>query len=101
MRPSMLGIAELRGRPGVKWHRYADDVLPAWVAEMDFGVAEPIQRVMQRLVDEASYGYEPDTLYPRLAEAFVAYMHQRHHWPVDTEHVLPVADLVQALFTTV
>jgi cystathionine beta-lyase len=101
MRPSILSIAELRSRSGVKWHRYADDVVPAWVAEMDFGVAEPIQEVMRRLVDEASYGYEGETLYTRLAEAFVAYMDQRYHWPVRAELVLPVADLVQALFASV
>jgi len=101
MRPSILSIAELRGRSGVKWHRYADDVLAAWVAEMDFGVAEPIQQALQRLVDEASYGYEGETVYARLAEAFVAYMDQRYHWPVQSELVLPVADLVQALFASV
>jgi len=101
MQPSILSIAELRGRPGVKWHRYADDVLPAWVAEMDFGVAEPIQAALQRLVGEASYGYEGETVYARLAEAFVAYMDQRFHWPVRSELVLPVADLVQALFASV
>jgi cystathionine beta-lyase len=101
MRPSILSIAELRSRPGVKWHRYPQDVLPAWVAEMDFGVAEPIQAVMQRLVGEATYGYESDILYPRLAEAFAAYMHRRFGWAVDSQDVLPVTDLVQALFTTV
>ena len=38
-----LSLAELRARPGTKWHRFADDVIPAWIAEMDFHVAEPIQ----------------------------------------------------------
>ena len=101
MQPSVLRISELRARPGIKWHRYADDVLPAWVAEMDFGVAEPIQEVLQQLLTEASYGYEPETLYPRLSEAFVAYMHRRYRWVTDSQNVLPVGDLVQALFAAV
>jgi cystathionine beta-lyase len=93
-----LSLADLRARPGRKWHQYADDVLPAWIAEMDFGVAEPIERAMRRLTNEASYGYERSTLYPTLAEAFAAHMHARFGWQASAERVLPVADLVQALF---
>jgi cystathionine beta-lyase len=93
--------AELRARTGRKWHDYAEDVLPAWIAEMDFGVAEPIREVLRRVTDEAAYGYEVSTLYPSLAEAFAAYMRQRFDWQVGSEHVIVVADLVQALFTSV
>ncbi len=91
----------LRARPGIKWHRYADDVLPAWIAEMDYGVAEPIERAMRRLTDEPSYGYEPPNRPAALAEAFAAHMQARFGWPVGAERVVPVADLVQALFTLV
>ncbi len=93
--------ADLRARPGIKWHRYADDVLPAWIAEMDFGVAEPIERAMRHLTDEASYGYEPPNRPAALADAFAAHMQERFAWAVGPERVVPVADLVQALFTLV
>jgi cystathionine beta-lyase len=96
-----LSPADLRARPGIKWHRYPDDVLPAWIAEMDFGVAEPIERALRRLTDEAAYGYEPPHLRPALAEAFADHMHARFGWQASPEHVVPVADLVQALFTLV
>ena len=39
-----FSIPFLRGRRTNKWHKFADDVLPAWVADMDFGVAPPIGR---------------------------------------------------------
>src|SRR5207248_641050 len=94
-------VAELRVRPGRKWHDYPDDVLPAWIAEMDFGVAEPIRQALRRLTDEAAYGYEVSSLYPTLASAFSEYMQQRFDWQISDEHVVPVADLVQALFTAV
>jgi cystathionine beta-lyase len=96
-----FSLADLRTRPGIKWHRYADDVLPAWIAEMDFGVPEPIERVLRRLTEEAAYGYEPPTLAPDLAEAFAAHMQARFAWQVDPGLVRPVADLVQALFVLV
>ncbi|MBV9358024.1 MAG: PatB family C-S lyase [Chloroflexi bacterium] len=101
MRPVLLEIDHLRARPGVKWHRYPDDVLPAWIAEMDFGTAEPIHTVLRGLVDEGAYGYEPAGRYVELADAFANHMQSRYGWTVDADNVLPVADLVQALFTTV
>jgi cystathionine beta-lyase len=96
-----LSVQELRARPGKKWHEYADDVLPAWIAEMDFEVAEPIQAVLRKITDEGVYGYESATLYPALAEGFAEYMQRRFTWQVGSEHVRPVADLVQALFALV
>ena len=96
-----FSIAELRARPGRKWHLYGEDVLAAWIAEMDFLVAEPIQRALEQIVEAASYGYEGGTLSGALAEAFSTRMRERFGWNVGTEHVVPVADLVQALFTCV
>jgi cystathionine beta-lyase len=101
MQPSAPTIPELRARPGIKWHRYGDDVLPAWIAEMDFGVAEPIEAALRQLTETAAYGYEPPTLAPALAESFAAHMQNCFGWHVTGDYVVPVADLVQALFTLV
>jgi cystathionine beta-lyase len=97
----LLSADELRARSGRKWHEYDPDVLPAWVAEMDFEVPEPIRHALRQMTEEASYGYEENSLYPALADAFASYMLQQFGWQVDSERVLPVADLVQALFTSV
>jgi bifunctional pyridoxal-dependent enzyme with beta-cystathionase and maltose regulon repressor activities len=99
MAPFELSVAELRARPGIKWHRYPDDVLPAWIAEMDFDVAEPIQAASRRLVDQRAYGYD-DSDQP-LAQAFADYMLQQFGWQPGADHVVPVADLVQAQFAAV
>ncbi len=39
------GVTEtaLRARGGTKWNKYGEGVLPAWVADMDFTIAEPIR----------------------------------------------------------
>jgi cystathionine beta-lyase len=92
---------QLRARSGRKWHEYAADVLPAWVAETDFAVPEPIREALRRVTDEASYGYEVSSLYPNLAAAFAEYMQRRFGWRPVGDRVVPVADLVQALFTAV
>lgn len=97
----ILSAAELRARAGRKWHDYPEDVLPAWVAEMDFPVAEPIRAALRRLTDEAAYGYESASLQPTLKRVFAEYMQRRYGWRADSEHVLAVADLVQALYAAV
>ena len=39
-------IEDLRRKHGEKWTQYPADVLAAWVADMDFPVAEPIARYL-------------------------------------------------------
>ena len=41
----------LLARKSEKWHTYPADILPAWVAEMDFPVAPSIDRVLRESVN--------------------------------------------------
>jgi hypothetical protein len=52
-------IARLRARRTNKWHKFPPDVLPAWVADMDFGVAPSITAALARLnlTRNQEYGY--------------------------------------------
>ena len=50
-------IARLRARRTNKWHKFPPDVLPAWVADMDFGVAPSITAALARLTRDQEYGY--------------------------------------------
>ncbi len=52
-----LDEAALRKRRSAKWSYYPDDVLPAWIAEMDFPLAEPITRALHEAVDVGDTGY--------------------------------------------
>lgn len=98
-----LPLDMLRSRQNVKWQKYANDVLPAWVAEMDFSVAYPIRRAIERTVREQDYGY------PQrgglgggevLAQSFARRMQARFGWTVDPALVVPLGDLVQGTFAT-
>ena len=46
-----------RGPDSVKWQRYGEDVIPLWVADMDFVSARPIIEALHRRVDEGIFGY--------------------------------------------
>jgi cystathionine beta-lyase len=92
-----LDAKELRERRGVKWHHFPEDVLPAWVADMDFAVAKPVQAAIRATVDRGDYGYAVRQGHSRIQEAFAERMAARFGWELDPECVLPVADLVQAM----
>jgi cystathionine beta-lyase len=90
----------LRTRRNSKWNVYGPDILPAFVAEMDFAVAEPIQDAMRRAVAAGDYGYpqyKGGKAEPAVVEAFVARMEKRLEWKTDISLVQVVADLVKAL----
>ena len=56
-RLEQLSEAVLRQRTGEKWHEHPPDVLALWVADMDYPVAEPIRRRLQRALDVGDTGY--------------------------------------------
>jgi cystathionine beta-lyase len=92
-------IPTLRARRTNKWHKFPEDVLPAWVADMDFGVAPPIAAALQRLTDNQEYGYAARE--GVLAAAFARRMQNRFGWQVDPANAVALGDLVQASFSSV
>jgi cystathionine beta-lyase len=101
MEPFVLPIETLRRRRGIKWHRYPDDVLPAWVADMDFTVPEPVQRAILGVVEQSDYGYPGRAHGEGVEAAFADRMHDRFGWRPDPALILPVADLIQAIVAAI
>jgi cystathionine beta-lyase len=97
--PTDFDIATLQARRTNKWHKFPPDVLPAWVADMDFGVAPSIAAAMTRLTRDQEYGYAARE--GVLAAAFVRRMDRRFGWQTDPADTLPIGDLVQASFSSV
>jgi cystathionine beta-lyase len=92
-------IATLRARRTNKWHKFPDDVLPAWVADMDFGVAPSVTAALARLTENQEYGYAARE--GALAAAFVRRMQSRFGWQTRASDTLAIGDLVQASFSSV
>ncbi len=99
-----LPLDVLRARRNAKWVRYAPDVLPAWVAEMDFAVAYPIRRAIARVTNEQEFGYPMRNgagAERALGEAFVRRMTARFGWTPDVALCEALTDLVQGQFATI
>ena len=89
-----VSLELLRLRRSAKWTKYDPDVLPAWVAEMDFALALPIRETLQTAVARDDTGYAD---FGRLGEAFAAFAGSRFGWQVDPERVRLVADIMSAV----
>ena len=93
-----ISLAALRRRRGTKWTRYPPDVLPAWVADMDFDMAEPIRAGLAGMMEANDLGYAPKLPASGLPEAFAAFAARRFPgWEVAPERMIAIADIVQGI----
>lgn len=95
--PFVLSTAQMRERRGTKWHRHPNDVLPAWVADMDYAVADPVRQAVLRLAEQSDYGYPWREGSDSVEVAFAERMSERFGWSPDPARTQVVADLVQGI----
>ena len=89
-----VALDELRARRSEKWRRYGDDVLPVWVAELDFPLAPAVQAALADAVERSDTGYAS----PReLPTAFASFAADRWGWNVDPAWTLLVADVMSGV----
>ncbi len=91
-----FSLDQLRLRRSAKWRYFDEDVLPAFVAEMDFPLAAPVKIALAEAVelDDTGYGY-PAGL--GLAEAYAGFAAARFGWEVDPARVAAAPDVVNAI----
>ena len=85
-----------RGTDSYKWDSAADEnVLPMWVADMDFRTAPAIIDALRRRVEHGIFGYTrvPDSYY----EAVTGWFGRRHGWSVDREWIIYTSGVVPAV----
>lgn len=92
-----LDIEVLRRRRGKKWNTYGPDILPAWVADMDFPAAPAIQRRLHEVLATSDFGYPHDGHVGRLVELLVERSRERLQWRVDPGRVETIVDVVQGI----
>ena len=80
--------------PGVvnKWTYYPKDLLPMWVADMDFPAPKPILDELRKAVNQGVLGYELAS--PTLLETVAARMDRLYGWKVMPEWIVPVTGIV-------
>lgn len=90
-------ISRLRRHGSLKWNFYDEDVLPAWVAEMDFGLAPAVAEALHDAVDRGITGYHFPALEAAVAEAAADYWANRLDWKVDPSWIFPAPDVIEGI----
>lgn len=91
MKIEALPLSEMRTHRSEKWRGFPPDVLPLFVAEMDFPIAEPIKRQLLEMVSHSDLGYL--SAIPELGEAFSAFAKRRWDWQVNPKFVRLCTDV--------
>ncbi|MEN9936559.1 MAG: hypothetical protein RLZZ387_3138 [Chloroflexota bacterium] len=88
-------IIERRGTGSAKWEYFPEDVLPMWVADMDFPSPEPVVRALQERVAHGFFGYESHPA--RLAEVICERMARLYQWSVTPDQIVFLPSLVTGI----
>ena len=86
-----LDLDRLRRRQSEKWRAHPPEVLPAFVAEMDYDLAEPVLGALRTATDLSDCGYATPA---GLGETFARFAEARHGWTVDPGRVHLVPDVM-------
>ena len=93
-----LNFERIPARGSMKWSTYPTDVLPAWVADMDFEIAPAIRATLSDLIARSDAGYPLPYAKAGLADIFCARMAQRWDWPIAPAQVEFFSDVVQIIY---
>ena len=93
----LLPLERLRARQCAKWTVYDADVLPAWIADMDFALAPPVRAALAARLAAEDLGYPK--MYPRagLDALFAARMAAQYGWQIQRQQVEFFSDVVQII----
>jgi cysteine-S-conjugate beta-lyase len=86
-----LSIAELRKRRSAKWTMFPADVLPAWVAEMDFPLDDAVRNALLDSIQHDDCGYANGA---GVGAAFAAFAKARYEWILDPRGVFVIPDVL-------
>ena len=89
-------LIERRGTNCVKWDESpSPDVIPLWVADMDFKAAPAILEAVKKRAEHGVFGYNivPESYY----EAVISWFHRRHQWEIQRQWILYTTAVVPAM----
>ena len=90
-----------RGTDSIKWRKYGDDVLPMWVADMDFVSPVPVIEALRKRVDHSVFGYpdgilgEPGDL-PAFRQLMIDRLADRYGWRIQPEDLVFLSGVIPA-----
>lgn len=85
-----------RGSDSFKWGKYAGrDILPLWVADMDFAAPPAVLAALHRRIEHGVFGYGGP--WPSLTESVLAHLQGEYGWSIEPEWLVWLPGLVSGL----
>mgnify|MGYP001765477187 FL=1 len=85
-----------RGSDSFKWGKYAGrDILPLWVADMDFAAPPAVLDALHRRIEHGVFGYGGP--WPSLTESVLAHLQGEYGWSIEPEWLVWLPGLVTGL----
>lgn len=89
-------VIDRTGGDSLKWNKYAGrDVLPLWVADMDFMAPPAVIAALEKSVAQGCFGYTVP--WPSLVNTVLAYLKREYVWPVEPEWLVWLPGLVTGI----
>lgn len=93
-------VADRRGTASLKYdfgpeRKGRDDLLPLWVADMDFSLPQEVLDVIKKRVDHGIFGYTD--LKPEYKEVVGNWFRERHGWETEAEWITVTPGVVYAI----
>jgi len=92
-------VVQRKNTNSYKWDIVADDILPLWVADMDFEVAPEIKQAIIERANHGIFGYTlvPDSYY----DSIIQWFKSRHNWSIDRNSIIYTSGVVPAISATI
>ena len=85
-----------RNTASMKWDKYKDqDIIPLWVADMDFRSPPPVIETLKHRIDHGIFGYTHPP--EELVSVIVSMLHTRYHWTIRENWIVWLPGLVTGL----
>ena len=85
-----------RGSDSFKWGKYAGrDILPLWVADMDFAAPPAVLAALHRRIEHGVFGYGGP--WPSLTASVLAHLQDEYGWTIEPEWLVWLPGLVTGL----
>lgn len=85
-----------RDSDSIKWGKYAGrDVLPLWVADMDFAAPPAIVSMLERRIAHGVFGYGHP--WPSLTESVLTHLKSEYEWRIEADWIVWLPGLVSGL----
>lgn len=94
MKPNFNHFIDRRISDSIKWNYYDEDVLPLWVADMDFFSPPAVLEALQKRIEHGIFGYSRSQ--ESTKTAVQNWLTTRHNWNVQLDDILLIPCVVQS-----